>query len=361
MWYQNRFFKYAVGIILVLLIILLMYQISFLINPFIDFFAALFFPILFASILYYVLRPFVNFIEKGTRLPRSIAILITYVIVVVGLVALSSYVGPLLAEQVNLLSKSVPQEGLAEVKEKTVSILKYFDIQSYSIKEINSIVATYLQKFYEIISNNIVATVSSITRFALWLVITPFILYYLLKDDNSIHSVWRMFVPKKYQLTVRTIISEIDTALSTFITGQLLVAMSLGFLLFIGYLIIGLNNAFILALFATLCITIPIFGSFIALIPALLVAFTMSPWMALKVVIVMGVAQILESNFIAPQIMSKRLNIHPLILMLILLASGSLYGILGLFLATPVYAILRVLFLHVYEYLNPEDAAETSA
>lgn len=355
MWYTNRFFKYAIGIVLVLLIILLTYHISFLINPFIDFFAALFFPILFASILYYVLRPLVNFIEKTTRLPRWISILITYVIVIVGLVALSSYVGPILAEQVNVLSSSVKSEGIEEVKEKTVSILKYFEIQSYSTKELNALIGSYLQKFYEIISNNIVSTVTSVTRFAMWLIITPFILYYLLKDDNSLHSVWRMLIPKKYHLKIREIIDEIDSALSMFISGQLLVALSLGFLLFIGYLVIGLNNAFILALFATLCITIPIFGSFIALIPAVLVGLTMEPWMAVKVVLVMGVAQILESNFIAPQIMGKRLNIHPLVLMLILLASGSLYGILGLFLATPVYAILRVLFNHFYEYYNPEE------
>lgn len=359
MWYQNRFFKYATAIILVLLIVLLLNLTEFLFKPIINFFAALFFPVLFAGILYYVFRPVVRFLEK-MRVPRWLAILLTYVFAVVAVTTLSAYVGPILVEQVNKISDSVPPEKIEQVKEKTVSLMKYFDLQNYSTEELRTMVTTYLQKLYELISNNIVATVSSITRFAMWLFITPFILYYLLKDDDAAEGVWLKIVPDKYQKQTREVFNDIDYVLSSFISGQLMVASSLGFLLFIGYLIIGLDNAFILALFATLCITIPIFGSFLALIPALLVGFSMAPWMGVKVLIVMLVAQILESNFVSPQIMGKRLNIHPLVLMLILLASGSLYGILGLFLATPVYAVLRVLAGHLYDFYNVKSKARKS-
>lgn len=325
---------------MVLLIVLLLLHTELAYKPFLDFIAALFFPVLLAGILYYVLRPLVRLIE-GMRVPRPLAILLVYLIVALALSTLSAYVGPILVEQIGVLT-STPSPNLEKVKETTEDIIQFFNINIISISEIRSILTTYLHKIYDVISENILSAVAVTTRFAVWLFITPFILYYFLKDEGSIYKIFQQISPAKYQQEVQDLIKGIDTVLSTFITGQLIVASSLGFLLFLGYLLIGLNNAFILALFATLCITIPIFGSFIALIPALLVGLSVSPWMGLKVVLVMLTAQIIESNVVGPQVMAQRLNIHPLVLMLILLASGSLYGVLGLFLATPVYAVVRV-------------------
>lgn len=353
-WYESRFFKYAVGILLVLLIIFMMYQTAFLFNPIINFFAALFFPILFAGILYYLLRPLVRRLEK-LRIPRVVAIAIAYVITVIFFILIIVHVVPILVEQVNALT-SAPAEKIEAVKEKTVDVMRYLHLDTISGPEIRNTIIGYLKKIYELITENIGSTIASITRFALWLIITPFILFYLLRDDESADSLWMRVVPKKYHEQAGELFSDIDNVLSSFFTGQLLVAASLGLLIFIGYLIIGLQNAVILALFATVCMTIPIFGTFLALIPALLVGMAESPWMGLKVILVVMVAQILESNFISPQIMAKRMNIHPLILMLILLASGLLYGILGLFLATPVYAVVRVIATHAYAFYKEKSA-----
>lgn len=341
-WYHSRFFRYALGTIMVLLIVFLFYQTQFAYKPFLDFISALFFPVLLAGILYYVLRPAVRFLEKRVHIPRPIAILLMYLVVFIILGSLSSYVGPILVEQIGVLT-SAHSPNMELVKEKTEDIIHFFNINIISISELRDLAKTYLYKINEIISENIVTSIATVTKFAVWLFITPFILYYFLKDDKSIYKILQQLAPEKYQKEVQETIKDIDSALSMFITGQLLVAFTLGLLLLFGYLLIGLQNAFILAIFAMFCFTIPIFGSFIALIPALLVGLTVSPWMGLQVVLVMLVAQMIESNIISPQIMAQRLKIHPLALMLILLASGSLYGVLGLFLATPVYAIVRVI------------------
>lgn len=358
MWYHNSFFRYGAGIILVLLIVLLMYQTSFLFNPFIEFFSALFFPVLFAGILYYVLRPLVRLLES-LRIPRFLAILATYLIVLIAIAILSALLGPIIIEQIGVIT-NIPPEKIDSLREKMSDLLKFFRLDQYSRINLQDLITAFLKKFYLIVSENVVSTITTITHFAVWLIITPFILYYMLKDDRTANRLWMRLVPKKYHPEGNALVEEIDAVLSTYITGQLLVACSLGFLLFIGYLIIGLNNAFILALFATVCITIPVFGSFIALIPALLVGLTSSPFMGLKVILVMLVAQILESNFISPQILARRLNIHPLVLLLILLASGSLYGILGLFLATPVFAALRTIIAHAYKFYR-DDKRERAA
>jgi predicted PurR-regulated permease PerM len=360
--YNNKFYRYAIAIILVLLIILLLHYTQFAYQPILDFIEALFFPLLLASILYYVLRPFVKIFED-LRLPKPLAILTVYFLVTIALVILSSYVGPILVEQVNAITSS-PALQLDQVKEKTEDLVRFLNINIISMSELRNSLAGYLNKIYTLISENVVLAISTITRFAIWLFITPFILYYFLKDDHKIRVLLQNLFPEKYRLEAEMVLRDIDNSLSMFIASQLLVASALGFMLFLGYVAIGLSNAFILALFATLCMTIPIFGSFIALIPALLVALSDSPWMALKVICVMLVAQFIEGNFLSPQILGSRLKIHPLILMLILLASGLLYGVLGLFLATPILGIVRVIFtngLAYYRQRFPKPEDETTA
>lgn len=95
--------------------------------------------------------------------------------------------------------------------------------------------------------------------------------------------------------------------------------------------------------------TIPFLGTFIAIIPALIIGLADSPFMAFKVILVMIVAHVIESDIVSPKILGQRLHIHPLTIILLLLAAGSLYGLIGLLLATPIYAIIKVIVWNVYK------------
>lgn len=346
MWYKDRFFKYITGTILVLLTLLLISQLSFLIQPIINFIETLFFPLLLAGILYYALRPVVQLLERY-RIPRLEAILLIYLFIILFLIIFITYAGPIFVHQIKILTTQ-PEGTIQAVKEKTVDIMKILSFEVYSITELRGILTEYLYKINNLISNNIVDALTTITRFAVVLLITPFVLFYFLKDDRNLYAFFMRSMPIRYQRNGRMILNDMDKTLSMFITGQILVAVSMGCLLFIGYLIIGLQGALVLAFFATFFFTIPIIGTFIAIIPALVVALSDGSWMALKVLIVLLSVVTLEGNFISPQIMAQRLHIHPVITILVLLASGSLYGVLGLFLATPVYALVRVLTTDFY-------------
>lgn len=351
MWYQNRFFKYTIGAILVLIIISLVINISFLVNPLIDFIATLFFPILLAGVFYYILRPIVHHLEKKLFIPRFAAILIIYFFFLITFIILMVYFGPNLIEQINTYAIE-PSKKLNVVREKTIDFMNLLHLNVFSSEDLKDMLTALLLKINTLISNNILEALSTVTRFAVLVFITPFILFYFLKDDHRFFTFFLRLMPGSYQKETKMYLQDIDLALSTFIMGQLLVASILGGLLFIGYLAIGLNNAFLLALFATIFVTIPILGSLIAIIPALLIGLLESPFMAFKVVMVVLSAQMLEANLISPQIMAQRLHIHPLPLMLVLLASGSLYGILGLFLATPIYAIIKVVITDTLKLYN---------
>lgn len=348
MWFQKNFFKYATAILLTLTIVLVAYNIAFLLSPVQEFFTIIFLPILVSGIFYYLFRPFVRLMEKY-RIGRLPAILILYVIVICLLALISVYIVPFVIEQVNILTEPPKIEA---VKETTSSLLRTPYLEDF--------VRTYLYKINDWISSNLVITITTITRFAVLIFITPFILFYFLKDDESFYAFVIKNVPVKYEDATKMILSDIDTIMSKFITGQALLAMIMGCLLFIGYTIIGLHHAAILALFAALFFTIPILGSILSLIPALLVGLTVSGFMALKVLIVMLVALWLEGQVISPQMMSQRLNIHPVVLILLLLASGALYGILGLFLATPIFAIVRVIISDIAKIRDEEAVKKVS-
>ena len=117
--------------------------------------------------------------------------------------------------------------------------------------------------------------------------------------------------------------------------GQLLVCLVVGILAYVGYMLIGLPYALLLASIVGLMNVIPYLGPFIGAAPAVLVGLSESWKLALFVVAVNVVVQILESNVVSPQIVGRTLKLHPLVIILALLIGGQLGGILGLILAVP--------------------------
>ncbi|MFL6562935.1 MAG: AI-2E family transporter, partial [Bacillus sp. (in: firmicutes)] len=158
----------------------------------------------------------------------------------------------------------------------------------------------------------------------------------------------------------RKILSDLDEALSSYIHGQIFVSFCIGTLLFLGYLMIGLDYSLLVAIVAMFTNVIPFLGPIIAIIPALIIAILNSPMMVVKVLIVMVVVQQIEGHIISPQVMGRRLEIHPLTIISLLLAAASIGGVLGLILAVPVYAVLKVIVHHTYRLwkLRKEQSLE---
>lgn len=136
--------------------------------------------------------------------------------------------------------------------------------------------------------------------------------------------------------------------MKSYIVGQLFVSLIVGALLLIGYLIIGLDYAFLLALIGVVTNVIPFLGPYIAVIPAIIIALFQDPIMALYVAIIMLVAQQIEGNLITPNIMGSALSIHPLTVITLILAAGNIAGIWGIILAIPFYAVVKTIVVNIY-------------
>lgn len=345
MWISHPFFKYASGIILILLIILLFYFDLPVFQFIIRFIAAISLPIFFSVLLYYILRPLVG--TLGRWMPKYLSILFVYLLLALVIIFFAMYLAP---ELIGAMSKISPT-SLDSAKEHLYHFLNILNehFPFINLSSFETILSQNFQKINNVIYQFLVEIVSALTGLSIAIALTPFILYYILRDDYLFSLFIVRYTPQTHQEEVQKILHDIDTALNGFITTQATVALVIGSFLLIGYIIIGLPYALLLSLFATIFYVIPFLGTFIAIIPALLIAATIHFSMILKVILIMIIAHFFETYLISPRLMSNTLKIHPLTIICLLLIGGSVFGIIGLILITPAYSIIKVVVWNMYK------------
>ncbi|HOQ37952.1 MAG TPA: AI-2E family transporter [Acetivibrio sp.] len=358
MWYNHKFFKFGSAILLILLIIYMLGQIDFFLEPFRKLVASIFTPLLISTLLYYVLRPLVNLLEK-IKVRRTFGILLSFAAVLVLFVVLSTYTGTIIVEQFNQLLKDLPTFDIAW--EKNLSFLNSDWLESLPLDKFQDKLIDVLKSVPENLKTILLGIVSTVTNIGTLIFMIPFILFYFLKDDKYFLSNVISHIPVKYRDNAGKIIKDVDTTLSSYITGQMLIALFVGIMMFIGYLIIGMKYSFLLGIFAMVSSLIPFFGPTIGIIPALLLSLaTNDLLMFAKVIAVMVIVQQIDNNFISPYIMGQRLNVHPVTVILLITVGASLYGFLGLFLAVPLYAAAKVSAKNLYDIYRKYKLKEAS-
>ena len=156
-------------------------------------------------------------------------------------------------------------------------------------------------------------------------------------------------------------LEDIDHILRSYIQGQLLISAILATIILIGYSIIGLQYALLLAILALFMNIIPFIGPWIAVAPALVIAYLQEPKLVIWVAVVTLVAQQIDSNLITPNVMGKSLDIHPLTIITVLLVAGSIAGFLGILVAVPAYAVGKVIVQNIYEMRKEISEAATKS
>ncbi|PTM60049.1 AI-2E family transporter [Desmospora activa] len=351
---QSKVFRVGYGILLILLIVYVSSLVNFIFRPVIVMFQTLFFPFLVAGVLYYLFRPVVNLLHRK-KVPKAVSILVIYLLFIGLITLLVLLVGPTLQEQINKLIDNLPALIL-EATDQLVALESHPWVQGYlehySLEELSNQVTQYVTNEITALITNIAGFVGAIASVVIAFLTVPFILFYMLKEGEKAPKKLILFLPASQRAEGRKILSDMDTALSSYIQGQIIVSVCVGVLIYIGYLIIGLDYALLLAFVALFTNFIPFLGPIIGTIPAIIVAFIDSPLMALWAILITLIAQQIESNLISPQVMGRRLAIHPLTIISILLVAGSLVGFLGLLLAVPTYAVLKVVVSHTYHLIQ---------
>ncbi|MBP6492244.1 MAG: AI-2E family transporter [Clostridia bacterium] len=196
----------------------------------------------------------------------------------------------------------------------------------------------------------IIGVITTISGSILNLVLGIVVSIYLLKDKEFFLRLWnktlQLILPEKANLAVSETLSDINTVVSQFLRGQLLDALLIAILSSIGLSIIGLDFAVFIGCFAGLCNIIPYFGPFISMVPAALIGLlTGGISHALLAILVLVIIQQLDSNIIYPRVVGSSTGLHPLFILVSVTVGGYYGGLLGLILAVPIAAIIKVFIM----------------
>ena len=357
------FFKWfldnkAVTVFLVALLlglnIFILSKISFLFIPVIDFLSVVMLPVILSGLLFYLLNPLVDLMEKY-KINRVLAISIIFVIIAVLLIIGLAVAIPNLQRQVVIFAQNVPSylEDADKVIDDLVTKRLPDDFRP-QLEQVLAQFSTQATAWASNISSKAVnwvsALISGTSQVIVALIIMPFMLFYLLRDGKGLRDYITQFLPNKLREPVGKVLSDVNQQLANYVRGQITVAVIVAIMFIIFFKIIGLRYAVALGVTAGVLNLVPYLGSFLAMIPALVLGLIAGPVMLLKVIIVFIVEQTIEGRFVSPLILGSQLNIHPITILFVLLTSGSMFGIWGVLLGIPIYASAKVVISAIFDW-----------
>lgn len=358
---ETRFMKFAGGkdllfglliLILVGIAIFIFDQVSYIFKPFIIIFNTIVAPIIVSVILYYLLNPLVNLMERY-NISRLWGVIILFLLIVGVITLVINLLIPVIGSQFRSFGNNFPLY-VDKVNQFIDSVTKYSLISNFysQIQEqldalankLPSMVSDYFNGFGSKVKN----FAEAIVNVGVVIATTPFVLFFMLKDGHRFKEFSTKLMPPKFRKDYHDLLDKMSVQVGSYIQGQIIVSFCIGILLFIGYSIIGLDYSLILASIAAVTSVVPYIGPTIAISPAIIIALITSPIMLLKLIVVWTAVQFIEGHLISPNVMGKTLKIHPLTIIFILLSAGNLLGVVGVILGIPAYAILKVLVSHLY-------------
>jgi predicted PurR-regulated permease PerM len=349
---SGKYFRVVVLVFMTLLCIFLIAQLREFFHDIWVVIKALLIPFLAAMVVSYLLQPIVELLVRR-RVPRGAAILIIYFTFALVVVVAIVQAIPAVARQMTQLGNHMP-DLMARADHWIDQIAAHKQYLPDALRR--GVEATFgqFERNLTAYGGQILSMLTSTVSAVLIAFVVPFLVYYMLKDARAMGRAFIHLVPKGYRSQAKEILTSVDETLGSYVRGQLLVMVSVGILTFAGFLVIGMPYALLLALFLAAMDIIPYLGPFIGAAPALLLALSMSPGMALKVLIVNLIVQQCESSFISPQIMGRTLHLHPMAIVAALLVAGEIGGVLGMICAVPVLAVAKVVYTNIRDFHNPQ-------
>lgn len=283
-------------------------------------------------------------------MPRGLAILLSFLLAV-GLVVLAALLlVPIIVEQFVNLVRAVPSIA-SDVERYVNSLLDFLrerGILSGNPEPLVSRLTENLPDRLMSIASGAIGGVfgflSGTFSFVLTLFGVVFIGAYLLIDVRKMKAAFLRVSPRAYRSDARDLWNDFGSSLSRYLSGLLLILLIQGAVSAVGLWLLGVPYALALGAFVSVTAVIPYLGAWLGAIPAVIVAFTVSPTTALlTAVLFLGIQQ-LEGNLLTPKIQGDTLRVHPILVFLAVIVGGGLAGILGVLVAVPALAVVRVLF-----------------
>ena len=340
--------------------------------------------VIFAALLAFLVQPIVDFFMKRAKLKKGIAVVITYFIVMLVLILMPLIVIPAMVDAFN----AVVAIDYRSILNDTINWIQQTARSVQGNPVLNALFGTLLTSLSEAVSglssnaselqpldfsislqtlgtgvasalgllvNVLGPIVSGVLVFIFTLLIS--LQMSMAKDDMG---AWLIgMVPEAYRPEIINLANGLNRVWSSFLRGELNLMIVIGLVTWLGNLLIGTPQALFLAIIAGLLELVPNLGPVLATIPAVILALVFGSswlpvnnlWFALVVIILYTLIQMLENQFVVPYVLGDAMDLPPVVVLVGCLAGGAAFGVLGVFLATPVIASGRLIFGYLYHKL----------
>lgn len=302
-----------------------------------DVLAILIVSVVFAA----ALDPIIDSLQRS-RLPRTIAILLVYLILIGVLTLIGILFVPLIRDQIDQLRQSIPS-----LYQRALDLFQ-------QVPSASTLPATSFDQSLTRLTASVFSGIAGVFGGIVTIFGVLVLTFYLTVEEKGFKKFLSAVTPQRNHLRMERIVNTIQSRLGGWLRGQLLLSLIIGIASYVGLLVLGIRFTLVLALFAGLTEAIPIAGPFLGAVPAVIVAYSQSPVRALLVLALYFVIQQLENNFIVPRVMSRTTGLNPAAVIIVMLVGAKLAGIAGIILAIPLTIIGQVLVQELWEHRTAE-------
>lgn len=311
-------------------------------------------PFLFAALLAYVANPLVGW-QVQRRVPRPLAVILVFALFLLIVAALLLFLVPVVQRQLAGFAARLPvyldwlQHRALPWVEQIAGAQIPLDVETLRIT-----LTAHWQEMGGWLKAVLAYVTASGLRLLAWVVnlaLVPVVTFYLLLDWDRLTARALGLLPHAMRGRARDLARETDAVLSSFLRGQLMVMLTLAAVYSMGLLLIGLDLALPIGLLAGLLSFVPYLGFLTGLVAAGVGAYAQfqDPHTLLWVLALFGAGQLLEGLVLTPRLVGRRTGLHPVAVIFAVLAGGQLFGFVGVLLALPAAAALKVWLRHLHE------------
>lgn len=313
-------------------------------------------PFILAAIFAYIFNPLINLFSKILKFPRTLSIILVYVILIFTVINIG-----------NILTK----ELIRESENIRGIIANYISYLRENINTLPNVIQPYVSSFTEFPKLRVETlgltafpvfslAFSGILNFFVFIFAT----FFFLKDNSRLTERILLLLPQNERIEVSALIKKINNVLSKYLRGQIILIICLALILFVSFSLLGIKNALTISILSALAGIVPMIGTITAIIIGTFVIVLSGGIQAFQlgiletILLVVGVyyaAQLIQDYILSPFILGKAVKLHPLVILFAALAGGNLGGILGLILAVPAAATLKIIFEFILDKINNRD------
>jgi len=308
-------------------------------------------PLFIGIFLSWLLEPFVNYFVKN-NVSRKLATFVVYLVLVFLIILIIALIVPEFISQLNELIKKIPS-FVTSINTFITDLFKSISSSNFDTTSIKDNILGGINNFVDNLTKNNLSVIlekfSSSLKVLSNILIGLLIGIYLSLDYKKITKYIKMIVPSRFHDELSVLKHSFNTMLRSYVSGTLLSCFFVFIFTLIGLLFSGISSPLLFALFCAITNIIPYFGPYIGGIPVVIIGFAISPTTGIICLATLIIVQFIDGNILNPIIVGKAVSLHPITIMLSLLVFEYFFGIMGMILATPIVATVKIIFIHFNE------------